>query len=427
MLGASRQSRDLEDYVISICLNNSEALNYIYSQLSFDRDFTGPNHKAMQVFEKEYLSDGEIDPLVIGEKWVALDIYDEGTVRYLMTAYDQDTDYEKKVQALRRLGVFRQAQRDIYDLNKLIQSDIDPHDLTTAAMDKVLSWSHGSGKKYKDSETVERETEEGVKGERLYQGVPLLDSTLYKYGGQRKGQVKATVFREKHGKTRHACWEVAMDLLMGWRVLYCTTEGRSQEVIDNLKEILQDQWPRVKDGLKHLDGVTDTAEICTAIREFAFNGGDKVVVDHIQRLQLSTVSARDRVAQADMSCMMLTDHAVRYDLNMHLLNQANQPDKHIRGWNFVPDVYDCYGSNQLIKDAYIILVGFRPMTRKELIVDNPLAEFGKKVKGPDGDPVPLNSVFVKPILSRKKMPHLHMYMHFLDTDEGYKVHSQEMI
>ena len=420
----NRESQELEEYILSVCLHNKTALAKCMSNLSSHKDFTGSNQKAFAVMEN-YYQDGQIDPLVISQKWISLDIFDRATARYIYSAYDNDADFEPKMRELAQHGTFRKAQNDIYQINNLIQSDITPDRLTAEAMDLVSSWNIGGSKKYQTAREVEEKERLEITGKKLRQGIPLLDDVVYCNAGQHKGTVKATIFREKHGKTRHACWEASQDIRQGHKVMYVTLESNAQRIKNNVKQVLQDEWDEFKDNLFFRDATTNVDEIVASIIEWVFvTGGDKVIVDHMQRIKHPDHRKMSMNDNGNECCMMLTDLAVKYDLNMHLINQARQPEKMVKGYGQVPEVYDCYGSNQLIKDAEIILVGFRPNTDKNLIVDSPIS---KRVKDPNGNDAPFHSVFVKPILSRLEMPYLHQWIHFVDSKEGYKLFSNEPI
>lgn len=423
-----RVSKEMEEFVIAGCLNNDYLLAHAMSSLTSHRDFTGENQKAFAVLEGEFLDGNAIDPLVVAEKLKTLGIYEDYVIRDLITTKGTYKGFEEKVSALRRLGGLRMAQDDIYELNRMIRSDIDPAKLASHAWDMAASWTSGDARQYKTASEVMEEFLRGDTGEQLLQNVPLLDEVLYKNGGNRKGQVKATILREKHGKTRHACWDASHDLALGRKVLYITTEGQSHEITGNFIEIFQDRWKDVEKNLVQLDRVTDVMEIASAMRDFAlFDDGDKVVIDHLQRIEWPNGDRLSENEKGNRCCKLLTDYTVRFNINTHILNQARQPQMGVTGWKSAPDVYDCYGSNQLVKDAYLILTGFRPGLHDELIMEHALAEGGKSARGPNGEPVPLTSMFIRPVRSRKKMPYLYQWAHFVDTDEGLKLHRQELL
>jgi len=375
--------------------------------------------------EAQFAQDGQIDPLVLSERWVNAGIFNESTARYILSAYDGDINYEAKLDEVKQFGVFRRINLDLDEIQNLLKADISTDELSQKAVEMVSRWGQGSSKKYMTTLEVEREEDMGLSGAALRQGIPLLDEKIYALAGQRKGTVKATIFREKNGKTRHASWEVAQDLRQGYKVLYVTLEGGATDIKDNIREVLQGDFDSLKSNLFHKQGTTDVYEIAAAITEIHFDEKvDKVVVDHMQRIDHPDGRRMSENESGNRCTKILTDLAVKFDLNLHLINQARQPEPNARGYKSVPSTYDCYGSNQLVKDASIILVGFRPNTVEDLIISNPL---GARVKDPNGNPAPYHSVFVKPILCRKKMPYLHRWIHFVDSDMGYQIHRQELL
>lgn len=421
---------ETEEYVLSIVLQNKEALAIAMSQLDSRRDFNDPrNQRAFSLLEGRHTAGESIDSTIIIDEWTDTGIYTSITeARRIANSAKGDFDYEPKISLLRRAGGIRKAKADIEQLFHATKEDTTPEKLAEKAMTFATSWVTGNSRKYLTASEVEEKELSDLTGEKLYSGIPLLDDVLYKTAGQRKGTVKATILREKHGKTRQACWEVAQDLRQGHKVLYVSLEGTASDIKDNVKQVLQDEWNQHKDNLLLVDGTVDADDIQSAIIEAVFvDKIDKVVVDYLQLMQQPYSRKLSENENTNRCCQQMTQLAVRYNLNLHLLAQARQPDRSVRGYQNVPKVHDVYGSNQLIKDASIILVGFRPKLYEELIIDGSL---GKRVTAPPGlklKVAPINSVFLKPVLCRKKINCLHMWAHFIDTDEGLKLQSQEML
>lgn len=421
---------ELEEYILSICVQNKEARARALSELNSLRDFKDPrNRKAFSLLESRNSAGEDIDTLIAVTDWYDLGIYESDTeARRIATRCEDDYDYEPKIKELKRIGGMRKAGSDTRKLHEETQSDTTPEKIAQKAFEMAKNWITGSSKKYLSGREIEEKQATQDLGQKLIQGIPLLDNTLYKTAGQRKGTVKATIFREKHGKTREACWEVAQDLRQGYKVIYVTTEGADYEIKDNIKQVLQDEWDSYKDSLFIKSGTVDSDEIQSAIIEAVFvDGIDKVVIDYLQRMQQPNSRKLSENENTNKCCAQMTDLCVRYNLNGHYLNQASQPEKFVKGYKNVPSAHDVYGSNQVIKDASIIMVGFRPKLFEELIEQHPL---GAKIKAPPGvdiETIPLNSVIMKPVLSRTRIDCLHKWIHFVDTDHGYVLHSQVML
>lgn len=420
----------LEEYILSVCVQNKKALSIATSELNSMRDFKEPqNRKAFGILENRFRSGEDVDLLVIINDWVDLGVFQNETeARRVATCANGDYEFEPKIKELKRIGGMRKAQQDIVKLNKDTQENTDPEKIAQKAFEMAKNWITGSQKKYHSGAEIEQRQKNQVVGEKLISGIPLLDSVLYESTGQLKSTIKATIFREKHGKTRHACWEVAQDLRQGTKVLYITLEGADYEIKDNIKDVLQDEWDPVSNNIFIKSGTVDSDEIASAIIEAVFvDDIDKVVIDYLQRMKHPDSRKISENENTNRCCSTITDLCVRYDLNAHYLAQARQPERSIHGYGNVPKVHDVYGSNQIIKDASIIMVGFRPKLLEELVIQTPLST---KVKAPDGineSELPVNSVLLKPVLCRKKISCLHKWVHFVDTDFGYKLHKQDML
>lgn len=421
---------ELEEYILSVCLQNKKALSIAVSELDSMRDFKDPrNRKAFGLLESRMRSNEDVDMLVVINDWVDLGIYKtEAEARRIATCSNGDYDFDPKVKELKRIGGMRKSQQDISKLNQATQEDTSPEKIAQKAFEMAKGWITGGQKKYLSGSEIEEKQKTEVLGEKLISGIPLMDSVLYETTGQLKSTIKATVFREKHGKTRHACWEVAQDLRQGTKVLYITLEGADYEIKDNIKDVLRDEWDSVADNIFIKSGSVDSDEIQSAIIEAVFvDNIDKVVIDYLQRMKHPDSRRLGENENTNRCCSAITDLCVRYNLNGHYLAQARQPERSISGYGNVPKVHDVYGSNQIIKDASIIMVGFRPKLFEELIIENSMSA---KVKAPDGieqEYLPINSVLMKPVLCRKKITCLHKWVHFVDTDNGYTLHRQEML
>jgi hypothetical protein len=393
------------------------------------RDFKKDrNRQAFAVIEMRYEKGKSLDPTVVIDAWIDMGVYDPSEAKIVASAWEGDTDFQPKIDELAELGGKRKAKKDIEELFDDAGSNMDTEALANKARELAQSWLTGTKKKYMTAQEVEEAVKNQRIGEKLEQGIPLLDNVLYKHAGQHKGTVKATILREKHGKTRHACWETAQDLRQGNKVLYVTLEGTANDIIGNIKQVLQYEWDDHKDNLFLKDGTRSANQIEGAILDAVFNEDiDKVVIDYLHIMNHEDAKYLSENENSNKCCQRMTELAVKHDFNLHILNQARQADKQKTGYGNVPKVYDCYGSNQLIKDASIILVGIRPRNFDELITKTQVPPFKTRVKDPDGNTAPLNSVFIKPILGRKKLECQHQWLHLVDSDNGLQIYNNELI
>lgn len=414
-----------EEYVLSIVLHNDRALAKAMSNLYSQRDFkNGMNKRAFGVIENRFEAGQDIDPVTIKDIWIDMGIFSKAEAESVVGAWDGDgSDYEKRIDFLAEQGGMREARKDLTDLWNESGSDTTPQELAKKAIEYAVSWNSGSQKKYLKASEVKREDQ----GEKLNLGIPLLDTTVYKNAGLSRGTMKATLMREKHGKTRSACWEAAQHLRQGRTVLYVTAEGQNIDIKGNFQQLLKHEFSDYHNNLLLKDSVVDIGDIESTIIEAVFaDEVDVVVVDYLQLLEFNPGRWVSENEKYNEICKRLTRLAVKYDFLLNLLSQATSQEKADKGWANVPDVYDAYGSKQLIKDASMIMVGFRPGLYEELLERDPFSN-GVKVKDPDESLIPKTSVFMKAVRSRKKIDCLHEYVHFIDTDNGLKIHKQSLV
>lgn len=419
---------DLEEYVLSVCLHNKQALAYAMSNLVSMRDFKDiKNRKAFSVLEARYDDGVELDPVVIIDTWADMDIFSTAEARRVAGAYEGDVEYEPKISELQKAGSLRRAKKDIAELNSLTGTDIDPEKLAQKAFDLATKWNSGHAKKYYTGAEVEQMLKNQVVGEKLDLGIPVFDEQVYRNAGLNKGTMKGKIFRSKHGKTRQECWEVAQHLRQGRTVLYFTLEGQVGDIMGNVKEILRSEWNSHKDRLLLRDSLVDLDGIRSAIIEAVFaDSVDVVVIDYLQEMTLDAGKWIDENTRYNECMRVLTRLCVKYDFLLDVLSQVTTEDKSKTGWGNVPEPHDAYGSKQIIKAASLLLVGFRPNLYPKLLEKDPIS--GKMyAKDMDNTTIPYTSVFLKPVRCRKKIECLHRYVHFVDTDHGLKLHKQELI
>ena len=419
---------NIEEYVLSACLHNDQALVKAMNSLYGVRDFKNErNRQAFSVIENRFEADDKIDPLVVMDAWIDMGIFQEGEAQRVAGAWDGDQDYEPKIEELAKLGGIRKAKKDIGNLFEQANQDTTPDKLAQKAFDYAISWNNGSKKKYYTAKEVHEMRDQ--RGEKLQLGIPLLDEQVYKHAGLHKGTVKTSLFRSKHGKTRTACYEVAQHLRQGRTVMYFTLEGQNNDILDNVKQIMKDEWRQYQSQFLLVDDRFDIDSIKSAYveAEFTEDGVDVCVIDYIQEVQLNIgrwVGDNERITE---TTRQLTQLATKYNTLFNFLSQSTTVSKNDRGYGHVPDVHQVYGSKQIIKASSMIMVGFRPKNYEELLQESPMPPYEMRVMSPDEELAPISSVFMKPVLSRRKLECQHRWVHFVDSDDGIKLYSQELI
>jgi len=419
--------QNTEKYVLSACLHNDQALAKAMNSLTAMRDFKiGNNSKAFGILQSRYRQGEDVDPVVVCDSWIDLDIYSSHEAKEIQGFWQGDVDFEPKIDELAKIGGVRKAKKDITKLHQLSTKDVTPDELAKEAFNCAVSWNKGATKKYKTAFEVHNEKDN--RGEKLNLGIPLLDDRVYKNAGLHKGTVKSSIFRSKHGKTRSACWEVAQHLRQGRNVMYFTLEGQNNDILNNVKQVLKDRWKDYGDSFYLVDSAFDIDSIEQAYIEAEFTHGvDVCVIDYLQDVQLNAgryVNDNERISEA---CRRLTQLSTKYNTLINLLSQVTTTDDRKSGYGHVPKVHDAYGSKKIIKASSMITVGFRPKNFEELIAEPMMPNDSINVKAPNGEHVSLSSVFMKPALSRKKLDCQHQWIHFVDTNNGFQIKRQGLI
>lgn len=419
---------NIEEYVLSACLHNEQALIKCMNTLYGARDFKNErNAQAFSVIENRFAADEKVDPLVVMDAWIDMGIYQQEGAQRIAGAWEGDHEYEPKIKELAKNGGIRKARKDITKLFDKTKEDVTPDKLAQQAFDLAISWNNGSQKKYYTANEVHEMKDQ--RGEKLELGIPLLDQEVYKHAGLHKGTVKTSLFRSKHGKTRTACFEVAQHLRQGRTVMYFTLEGQNNDILDNVKQILKDEWKEYGSQFLLVDDCFDIDSIKSAYieAEFTEEGVDVCVVDYIQEVQLDIgkwVGDNERITE---TTRQLTQLATKYNTLFNFLSQSTTVSKSDRGYGHVPDVHQVYGSKQIIKASSLIMVGFRPKNYEDLLRESPMPPYDMRVISPNEELAPISSVFMKPVLSRRKLECQHRWVHMIDSDSGIQIYSQELI
>jgi hypothetical protein len=116
------------------------------------------------------------------------------------------------------------------------------------------------------------------------------------------------------------------------------------------------------------------------------------------------MSEIERVANASM---MITSAVLKHGCFGLILAQPRKIDSLRKGWNRFPNVDDVYGTGQIIKDAYCVTAGFRPLLVPGLAVRHPMLD-QDGVMLQDGSVVHPNSYFLRMLICRKGELHRKM-------------------
>lgn len=414
----------LQEYVISKMCHDSKSAIWGLTKLN-PSHFTGHSRTMYLVIKSLYKLYGSVDLHTFVSQCTSQRIKESVSNDIYQYALSQTDDWENVFSEFKQESIKRNIRKDLQ--NMLNEVDVEsPSKLSSMVASKAVSWVSDIEKRYFTGEEVDN-LKEGY-GKPITTGYSLYDEGIYAYGGNLKGQMKGVICREKHGKTRSECWEVAQNLRQGFKVLYITLEGRKQDITGNIKQVLQFDWEQYRNNLYLVDGTVDIEDIESIILEAVLvEGCDKVVIDYIQLAVAYGNSENERINNATERLRHLM---VKYNFHLTLLSQARKESAYTnilrdssgnelmpKGWKHVPNVNDAYGSMSLIKASSIILVGFRPSLYEENVTNS---EYGAKVENPHGRQDSVHSFYMQTTRTRYKPEYLHQWWRFTDGDEGLK-------
>ncbi|MDR9419495.1 hypothetical protein [Gracilimonas sp.] len=413
----------LQEYVISKMCHSKEAAVWGLTKLN-PSHFTGQGRTYYSIIKSLYKLYGSVDLHTFVSQSSAQRIKESNANEIYQYAQGQTDEWRNVFQEFKQDSIKRNIRKDLQDLLTVSNNGYDVSEIASKTTSKAVNWISDTEKRYYTGEEIDNLNEE--EGEPITTGFQLYDDHIYKHGGNLKGQMKGVICREKHGKTRSECWEVAQNIRQGYKVLYITLEGRKQDITGNLKQILQSDWNQYRNNFLGVDGTVDIEEIESVILEAVLvEHVDKVVIDYIQLAVAPGNSENERINAATERLRHLM---VKYNFHLTLLSQARKESTYTTvpkdsqgnklvpdGWKHVPGVNDAYGSNALIKAATIIIVGFRPNLYEENIEHSPL---GTKVINPEKGKDSVHSFYMQIARTRYKPEYLHQWWRFIDSDSG---------
>ena len=413
----------IEDYVLSKMCHDKEAAVHGMSRLSASY-FTGKNQDLYTLISGLWKVSGSVDLHVLcsqfegrgGNAGLANDVF-----HYSLNHSDSWVNVFSEFQ---ETGIKRRAQADLGEIFERSRNGITSKDLASETMRKAAGWITRSEKRYHSGKEIDELPEEY--GEPILTGFKIYDEEIYRNGGNRKGQVKGTLCRYKHGKTRSECWEVAQNIRMGHKVLYLTLEGIKKDVTGNVKAILMGDWEKYRENLFVHSGSRNIDDlIAIATEAILIDGVEKIVVDYLQRVQAPGNGQNEQLHNA---VEPITDLAVQHNVHVSILSQTTKINQYAtvpkdadgnntmpKGWKYVPQADEAYGSQALLNAVSILFIGFRPNRHEENIVEGPLSS---RVLSPNGSHDALHSFYMKIAMNRRKPDNLHRWWRFQDSDNG---------
>lgn len=415
---------NLQDYVLSKMCHSKDAAVWGLARLN-TQHFTGDGRTLYTIIKSLYKRYQSVDLHVFASQASGQRIKEQVANDIFHYSLGQTDEWQNVFEEFKEQSIKRNIRSDLQNL--ISNMDLSsPSKIASETTSKAVSWISDTEKRYFTGKEIDEIEDEY--GEPIKTGFPAYDDYIYKHGGNLKGQMKGVICREKHGKTRSECWEVAQNIRQGYKVLYITLEGRKQDIAGNIKQVLQDDWNEYRNNFLGVDGTVDIEEIESIILEAVLvEGVDKVVIDYIQLAIAKGSNENERINTATERLRHLM---VKYNFHLTLLSQARKESTYTtlpkdsdgnalmpKGWKHVPAVNDAYGSNALIKASSIILVGFRPNLYQENIQHTGM---GSRVENPSGEFDNIHSFYMQITRTRYKPEYLHQWWRFYDGDTGLR-------
>lgn len=335
-------------------------------------------------------------------------------------------DWQNVFQEFKTESIKRNIKHDLNDLLTAAGNGNSISEIASKATSKATNWISDTEKRYYSGKEIDEMDDEY--GNPIVTGFPIYDEQIYKYGGNLRGQMKGVLCRQKHGKTRSACWEVAQNIRMGHKVLYLTLESTRKKITGNVKQVLKDDWHKYRNNLFVVDGYRALEDLSSITLEAVMiDGVEKVVIDYAQLMMPNNYSSENEKINI---CIQEFRHLmVRHNFHCVILSQARKNSQHSvvtgadgdpmmpKGWRYLPKPEDAYGSQELVNACTMMEIGFRPSAYEENVIETPIS---KKVLNPLKQEDSFFSLYFQVALTRDNPEFLHQWWRFTDSDEGLK-------
>lgn len=414
----------LETYVISKMCHSREAAVWGLTKLN-PSHFTGGGRKYYSIIKSLYKLYGGVDLHTFVSQSAAQRIEESHANEIFQYAQGQTDEWENVFKEFKQESIKRNIKKDLQLLLDVASNGCSVSEIASKATSKAVNWISDTEKRYYSGQEIDEM--EDQYGDPILTGYPIYDDQIYKYGGNLRGQMKGVLLRQKHGKTRSACWEVAQNIRMGHKVLYLTLESTKTKIKNNIKQILKSDWDKFKNNLFVVDGYRMLDDLSSITLEAVLiDNIEKVVIDYAQ-LMIPNVKYSGENEKINICIQEFRHLMVKHNFHCVVLSQARKNNNHSvtkdfngdpllpKGWRYVPKPEDAYGSQELINACTMMEVGFRPSAYEENIVESGLS---KRVLNPLKQEDSFFSLYLQIALTRDNPEFLHQWWRFTDSNDG---------
>ena len=415
---------NLQEYVLSKMCHCRDAAVWGMTKLN-PSHFTGPGRTYYSIIKSLYKLYNGVDLHTFVSQSAAQRLKESDANEIYQYAQGQTDEWQNVFQEFKTESIKRNIRNDLQELITIASNGHSVSEITSKATSKAMDWISDTEKRYYSGQEIDEMDEQY--GNPILTGFPIYDEQIYKYGGNLRGQMKGVICRQKHGKTRSACWEVAQNIRMGHKVLYLTLESTKKKIVGNIKEVLREDWKKYRNNLFVVDGYRMLDDLSSiTIEAVLIDGVEKVVVDYAQNMipngRFSGENEKINICIQEYRHLM-----VKYNFLCVILSQARKNTQQSvmtdyegnfmlpKGWRYVPKPEDSYGSQELVNACTMMEIGFRPSAYEENIIETALS---KKVLNPLKQEDSFFSLYFQIALTRNKPEYLHQWWRFTDSDSG---------
>jgi len=312
------------------------------------------------------------------------------------------------------------AKRDIHKWIVSCLSDIHrPNTTSREILADAIRGVHNSAVDLEVRDYNMTEIKHQIEDENLSKQLPLSEPELaemYAKVGSHTYQTEVHVADSKHGKTTYACYRVADYANQGLKCVYFTLEGSRFDIYEQLVNKVN---PECMDNVVIIDKAMKASEIVSKMYELSISHKiDFVVVDYIQRVWQESERYTNEIERIAQASMQITSATLKHGTGTLVLAQPRKIQPERKGWKRFPQVDDVYGTGQIIKDAYCVTAGFRPVLVPGMYYRHGHLDI-EGVMNHKNQIVNKNSYFVRMLICRKGEINQRTHQ-FIHTNKGFE-------
>lgn len=353
--------------------------------------------KLFDAITDYYIQHGAISRSVIYDKAENMGLFGKAELK-LWEAEATEEDSNALISELKDFRLKRDIQEMLTRAEKeVLDPNISSGSILNGLIRGVNSVQSDLDVRYYDLNEIRHQLLNEDKSRKLILPEPDLER-MYANVGSHTHQTEVHVAESKHGKTTYACYRTAQYANQGYVCLYFTLEGSRFDIYEKLHGQVK---PEMFKNVIVVDKAFKASEIVSKINEVSITRNiDFVCVDYIQRVFQEDGKYQSEIEKVSNASIEITSTILKHGIFGLILAQPRKIDQQRKGWNRFPTVDDVYGTGQIIKDAYCVTAGFRPILVNGMLYRHAFMD-REGVMLPNGRIYSRNSYFVRMLICRK--------------------------